>query len=558
MKRIIICLLGAVSGLVAVPAAAQQSSMQFGGLMFSHDLMLAEDFASLSRPANFGTARAMALGGAFTSLGADMSAMSINPAGLGMYRRSEISLTPMLSVAQGETANTLPWQGNNRTRFSFANVGAALNIFESSSGSLVSMTLGVGLNRVADFNTRYSYSSESVYDAASGQTVPTLADVFSQQLTYHGIFPNQDGALGYDYVPYFWPAILGYNGFMTSQAGDQMVPDMIGHNASAIHSVDVVNSGSINEFQIALGANINNILYVGATLGIQSVHKKTGITYQEQYLYDGAPVDRDGTPLASKLDYASLYQQTVLDGSGLNFKIGAIVRPVAGLRLGVAYHTPTFYSLDRTYAADIESSISNAANTSREINTDRTPVLSDDGPNSWEFVSPSRLLFGASYTFGTFAIVSVDYERDWYNGIRVKNVPDGQPGFIIQPEEYKLEFKNNFCATNAVRAGLELKPLPVLALRVGGGYTSSMLKDKSLYFNRPVATESHYLTAGIGFTLSRTTVLDLAYQYAVDSYSKYQLFFSMDADAGQPVTWSGFYDTSITRHYIALTLGFRF
>lgn len=289
MKRIIICLLGAVSGLVAVPAAAQQSSMQFGGLMFSHDLMLAEDFASLSRPANFGTARAMALGGAFTSLGADMSAMSINPAGLGMYRRSEISLTPMLSVAQGETANTLPWQGNNRTRFSFANVGAALNIFESSSGSLVSMTLGVGLNRVADFNTRYSYSSESVYDAASGQTVPTLADVFSQQLTYHGIFPNQDGALGYDYVPYFWPAILGYNGFMTSQAGDQMVPDMIGHNASAIHSVDVVNSGSINEFQIALGANINNILYVGATLGIQSVHKKTGITYQEQYLYDGAP-----------------------------------------------------------------------------------------------------------------------------------------------------------------------------------------------------------------------------------------------------------------------------
>ena len=92
MKRIIICLLGAVSGLVAVPAAAQQSSMQFGGLMFSHDLMLAEDFASLSRPANFGTARAMALGGAFTSLGADMSAMSINPAGLGMYRRSEISL----------------------------------------------------------------------------------------------------------------------------------------------------------------------------------------------------------------------------------------------------------------------------------------------------------------------------------------------------------------------------------------------------------------------------------------------------------------------------------
>lgn len=560
MKRILICMLGFVAGLVALPSAAQElSSMRFGGLLFSHDVMLAEDFANMSKGANFGTARAMALGGAFTSLGADMSAMSINPAGLGMYRRSEMSLTPMLSIARGQTPRTTPWQDNNRTAFSFANIGAALNVLERAAGSPVSMTLGIGFNRVADFNTRYSYSSESVYDPASGQSVPTLADVFSQQLTYHGIFPNRDGALGYDYVPYFWPAILGYNGFMTSPnaAGDEMVPDLIGHNASAVHAVDVVNSGSINEFQIAFGTNVNNVLYLGATLGIQSVHKKTGITYQEQYLYgaDG-PVDRDGRPLESMIDYASLYQQTILDGSGVNFKVGAILRPVGGLRIGVAYHTPTFYSLDRSYGADIESQISKTSRPVREINTDRTPELSDDGPNSWDFVSPSRLMFGVSYTFGEVAILSVDYERDWYNGIRVKNHPDGDPNFLIRPEEYKAEFKNNFAATNSLRAGLEVRPLPVFALRVGGGYTDSMLKNPDGYVNRPVATDSHYLTAGVGFALSRRTVLDLAYQYSVENYSKYQLFFS--TNAGEPLTWSGAYETSFVRHFVALTLGFRF
>lgn len=554
-----------VAALATAHAATAQTTptnYAFGGQMLNNDLLLTTDFASLSQTHAFGTARSMGMGGAFTSLGADLSAMTLNPAGLGMYRRNEVSLTPMLTVAHTETPGTRAWTGDNRTRFSFANIGFALNIYQSASRALTSLTFGFGMNRIADFNSRSSFSSDSFYDPAQpGNTMPSIADVFAQQLQQHRIFPDADGKLGYNFKPYFWPAILGYNGYMVSPYGNEWYPDTIGHNASVVHSVETVTSGSINEFDFSLGANLNNIVYLGATIGFQSIYKKTGITYQEEYAYygaDGQPTaatDKNGRPLTSQLTYSSLYQQMKVDGSGVNFKLGVIVRPIAGLRLGVAFHTPTFYSLDYSYGGDIETNLYNNDTHEDATNIDWTPTQYDEGPNSWNFVSPSRLMFGASYTFGQFAILSVDYERNWYNGIRVKNVPEGAD---YPTEFYKQEFKQYFKGTNTVRAGLEVKPLPMLAVRLGGGYTDSMFKDRSLFFDKPVTYENYYFSAGLGVTISPTVQLDVAYQNVTDKRTDYQLFFSLDNDTGDWVTNSGYYNTKLTRHYIAMTLGFRF
>ena len=168
MKRLIIT-------LAAAATAAGASAQQSGGLLMDKDLLMPTDMIELSQTQfNFGTARAMAMAGAFTSLGADLSSMSINPAGLGMFRRNEFSLTPLLSVAHGQTQGAPSWVGNNKTRFAFANVGVALNVFESSASPLTSLTLGIGMNRIADFNTRYSFSSESRYDPSKpDQLMPT-------------------------------------------------------------------------------------------------------------------------------------------------------------------------------------------------------------------------------------------------------------------------------------------------------------------------------------------------------------------------------------------------
>ena len=556
MKRLRITL--AAVALIACGTTLGQN-LSFGGAVLNRDGVMAGEFAQLSQTQPFGTARSMALGGAFASLGADLASMSVNPAGLGMYQRNEIVLTPMMTFQSSDTAGTNPFGKNGKNRFAMANFGAALNTYQSS-GTLTSLTIGIGLNRIADFNSRYSYKFDTPYPNGGGQA-PSIADVFGRQLGQAGIFPNNNGELGYDYNnPYFWPAILGYNGYMissfTDAAGSYYVPDCIGSNASILHYMDVVNSGSINEFALSFGANFNNIVYLGATIGIQSVHKSTGIYYGEDYRYDNGPAANSaGDQLISQLDYADLYQHSVLDGSGANLKIGVIVRPSEALRIGVAFHTPTYYSLERSYYGTINSQLYNNDTGDTEINSDGTPYQDDMGSDSWCFTSPARLMLGISYTFGNFGLISIDYERDWYNGIRVKNTPDG---FDIYPEDYKAEFKHGFQGTNTLRAGIEIKPLPVVALRVGGGFTGSMFKNRNDYYDMPLAYRTSYVAAGIGFNLSRSISLDMAYQYIADKQTPYQLFYSLDRDTGTYYDSTGLFDTQSTRHNAVLSLAFHF
>lgn len=135
--------------------AQQRGTLAFGGAVLNQDGVLAGEMAQMSQPQALGTARSMALGGAFTSLGADLASMSINPAGLGMYRRNEIALTPMMTFQSSETPGTMSYAKNGKNRFSMANFGAALNAYEGT-GTLTSFTVGIGLNRIADFNSRYT------------------------------------------------------------------------------------------------------------------------------------------------------------------------------------------------------------------------------------------------------------------------------------------------------------------------------------------------------------------------------------------------------------------
>jgi len=558
MKKLQIAM---VAAALTATAAVQAQELVFGGAVLDRDGMTAGEMAQLSQPQALGTARSMALGGAFASLGADLASMSINPAGLGMYRRNEIVLTPMMTFQSSATSGTMSYAKNGKNRFSMANFGAALNAYEGT-GTLTSFTVGIGLNRIADFNSRYSFKTDTPY--TGGEVwAPTIADIFGQQLGQAGIFPDSEGRLGYTNInPYFWPAALGYNGFMISSFYDPETkegyykPDCIGSNASILHYTDVVNSGSINEFTLSAGANLNNIVYIGATIGIQSVHRATGVYYGEDYRYDRGPAANSaGDPLETQLDYADLYQKSVLDGSGVNFKLGVIVRPVESLRIGVAFHTPTYYSLERSYYGDITSQMYNNATGETEINQDGTPYQDDTGSNSWCFTSPARLLFGISYTFANYGLVSVDYQRDWYNGIRVKNTPDG---FDIYPEDYKAEFKQAFRGTSTIRAGVEVKPLPVLALRIGAGYTGSMLETRENYYDRPLTYETRYFTAGIGIALSRYVSLDVAYQNVTDKQTDYRLFYSLDRSTGNFFTSTGLFDTESKRHNVAMSLVFRF
>ena len=564
MKRVIL-LLAAVAAAAA--ASAQSSGRGWGGLLMDKDVLMPGDMVELSQTQfNFGTARAMAMAGAFTSLGADLSSMSINPAGLGMYRHSDISITPMMSFARSKT-NAPEYGRNSRDRFSMANIGVAINAYEGS-GSLVSLNIGFGYNRLADLNYDYSFQR-------GGQRA-TVGDVYSRQLYWSNVskndFYNAGGSGNWNWdniAPEFWNAALAYRGFLVDQVDPDdpksWKPTWVGNDAEMGHFTEFRSRGSIGEYTLSLGANINNKIYIGASLGIQSVYQRKYIDYGEEYYYPGTGPDGYGN---SGLDYQLLWwklnQSVIVEGTGVNFKAGIVYRPTTNLRLGAAIHTPTYYSLDRKFQSAAAGLAYANNDTDPNVTPDKngyistandpnmtSPLLVDDGPNGWSFVSPTRLMFGASYTFGERGVISVDYERDWYNGIRIKDNPSG----LDSQSWYNDSFRQNFKASNIVRVGAEFKPLPVLSLRAGFGYSGSMVRDDEFPPASPVIKQTTYYGAGVGFVLSRGVLLDLAYQYVSSKLSDYYLFYAEDKVG---YTESALYSTDINRHNVALTLGFRF
>lgn len=549
MKKIRIQLLAATAALLAAAPAAAQT---YNGLLLNHGDMSTADMANLARSTqNFGTARSMAMGNAFASLGADMVSLSMNPAGLGMYRSSAISITPLVTSAHASTDGASAYGSNGATRFALSNLGAVLNAYQSPRG-LVSLSIGFGYQRVADLNYSYGFST-------SGNR-SSIGDLFSAQLTWEGLtlddirVSEKDNRLAYDRIyPSLWGAAMGYKTGLTDYLGDRTWgASWIGQEAEMGHYVGVRSTGSINEYDLAVGANIDNKFYVGLTIGLQSVDQRLKINYEEDYAYGPG-----GSGLAGgEMRYADWYQSIRTSGSGINFKLGMIWRPFAGLRIGAAVHSPTFYSLDRSYYTDMLSDVylhdAEPPRLEEGIAEGPNYALEDFDDNSWDFISPTRMMVGASYAFGNFAIVAVDYERDWYNGIRAKNVPSLS---VYRTEDFNADARDLLRATNTLRVGAELRPLPLLALRAGATYTDSILRDEGSILTMPVIDETWTASLGVGVQLSRSTTLDLAYQYQRDSTSEYLLYYgAMD----RTEIFSNSYRTSFARHNVVMTLGFRF
>ncbi len=534
------------------------SAQSYGGVVLDHDIMMPSDFATLSQTQPFGTARSMAMGGAFTSLGADLSSTTINPAGLGMFSQDVISITPMVSSSNAINSGVPSWVGNNKTTLSFANMGAAFVLDESSSGSLITLNGAVTYNRLADYNTRMSFSSESLYDPSTDNLVPSIADVYMNQLDGASIYPSSSGSMDYDGNPYFWPAQSAYKTYLLDPVDGGWGTNTIGHNASVLSSLEVLQRGRTDEYSFSLGGNIDNFLYFGATFGIQDINQTTEYTYQEEYNYysdEGyAYASASATdPLDYQASYTNIWQETTLSGSGYNLKLGLIARPTRALRIGVAYHSPTYYSLTRTYQTSTQTQILGNYSDLTPVENfwSSSPQFIDNYEYSWDFSTAPKLLTGASIQMGNFGIISVDYERQWYNAIRVYNAP-GE----LSTQDYRKEYVNNYQPTNTIRIGMEIKPVPNVALRAGGGTSSSMIKDESLFYSSPVATDSSYITFGLGVQFSPVTTLDIAYQCYHQNYTSYTLFYA-ESSSGNTISSSNLFDTSFDRSFISATLSFR-
>lgn len=533
-----------IAAVAMFTAGVSAQGWDTGGLIVDPNAVTAMDMFNWSHLTDgVSTARATAMGGAMTSLGGDASAMTINPAGLGMYRQNDVTITPNLSIARSSTGDTSPFDGNGKTNFSIGNFGVVIKAYEGT-GKVVAFNLGFGYSRLADLN---SYTSYSRMDNGS-----SIAGVFARQLDNGGyssfdLNANNHSFSWWGIDPAYWGATLGYKCGLVDDPGGYWQPDMYGRNPYVDQYVSLESRGSIGEYDLSMGMNISNIVYWGFTLGIQNLHQRRDLYYTEEYSYNAGD-----EPAGYMLEGFNYHQSSTASGAGVNLKLGVTVRPTESLRFGAAFHSPTWYSVDYKYAGAMVSRIRNNE-TGNYVTPDAdayTETWIDAERDSWNFRSPARLLVGASYTFGKHAILSVDYERAWYNTIHSGSTPVGQGA-------YNGFFKDYFKGSNSLRIGAEVKPASFMALRAGYGLSGSMLKDNDTVFSSPVNYKTQYVSCGLGFVLSNYFYMDLAYRYAKQNYTTYKLFYATDT-VGFADEYSGDYTTEIARHNILLTLGFRF
>lgn len=475
------------------------------------------------------TARSAAMGGAFTSLGADLSSMSINPAGLGMYRGSEISFSPSVGISSMKSTYAGLQSGENKSKFSVGNLGVALNLYQGS-GTLTSFTLGIGYNKLVDFN-----SSGRAFRAGSDVS---MLDYFAHNLTSGGynnseIYDIED----FRYLPLdAWGGALGYQtGLIRNAPGStNRYENILGGGTLLNQTLFNSMKGSVGEYSVSAGFNFGNKIYFGATIGLQDVYYENA-----NILYEDVASNQSSEDL-----YGYSYQKTlIMSGTGINGKFGAVVRPIEALRIGVAVHTPTFVNMEHKY---IERIITSFRNKGDNKDYESAPIVND-----YDLLSPTRLLAGISYTF-PIGIVSFDYESVWYNGNKIKNF--GDRSFEDATNNFMkdvLKQSNNF------RAGVEITPYRGIFLRGGYGYYDKAAKEDLIATNQADIKSYQTYSGGLGFRFSNIS-LDLAYVNTQYKYLDYELFPQAIDGTGQVLFESGLVNTKQARHTITATMAVRF
>jgi len=454
-----------------------------------------------------GTARSEAMGNAFGSLGGDFASLSINPAGIGVYRSSEFMFTPnVMHYDQTEATYQGFTVDETEYKFNFNNFGFVGAFPAQSEGAVVSFNFGMGMNRLNNFN-------QNALVMAYGSP-HSMTDYFALNANNNGYsYVTLEAENRFDVAP--WKDVLAWNTFLIDTLNNEYISLL--NEGEKVDQRKVINrTGRNDEYVFSFGANFNHRVYLGAALGIQDIYFKETSTYTEEF-QDGGGFDYD--------NYLKV------NGTGVNFKVGAIVRATDFLRLGVAFHTPTFLNLEEEYYSDMYSYLD-------EDYSELSPL----GFYEYDLETPMRLIGSAALVFAKNGLLSVDYEYTDYSRMKLRRGSDGYQWFAENQE-----IKTRYQATHNFRVGAEVWALPFMAVRGGWQYYGNPFKSTIDGIKQPNSDYNHMVySAGLGFK-GKSAYFDIAYK--LSDHKSYNYLYSGFDD---PVQFNRM------THDLMFTLGFKF
>ena len=365
------------------------------------------DALNLSTRYYDGTARSLGMGNAMTALGGDLGALSYNPAASGLYRYSEITLTPSLSGFTGQTSYSGNTAHNSRMRLSLSNIGWVSGIETGRRNGLVSVNFAIATNQTNNFVYRTSASGVEAQTSFLASLAANIPDgVTGGDLTMPEDYPESPFMRGVA----SWSAILGWNaGLIDTLAGfdgflgatENVVADdkgnvWVGVPGDLNQKYYKERSGYVQDVVFNASANISNRFFFGLNLTLQSIWMSEYSSYSE-YAAD---------PSLFQTGFENVTSEYLYNISGMGVKVdaGFIAHPVAGLTVGASVSTPTWMFLNDSYEEKMSGYTKDYGSNSLSYST----------TGSFRLMSPFRFNVGVGYTFGSYLALGVDYERADY------------------------------------------------------------------------------------------------------------------------------------------------
>ncbi len=482
-----------------------------------------------------GTARYVGMGGAMEALGADISTISTNPAGVAFLTKNQISLTGGLVSQTGVENSSI--SGGKKTNASFDQIGI-----------VAPLTLGGKPYINLAFNYHKSRNFDQILSAVGSLSMASQ---------------NKISAIKYDKVgDWGWNAVDASYQKLLEKTDDQGNNYMDYYNGQSF-IFGQYQKGYIGEYDFSISGAINNRFYLGATVGLHDVNYRSSSNYFEQ--------------LEQSTEGMSTERLTI-DGTGVDVKLGVIFLPIDGspFRIGLYVNTPVFYDLKmsgETYCGFAPSG------TSQQMGSGFTGY-SNNSSYDFKVYTPWKFGLSLGHTVGNYLALGATYEYSDYSSIDNRTI-DGTYFDPWDGSSYDSSSSDNVMndhtertlkGVHTLKLGAEYKPLSTLAIRLGYNWISSAF-DKNGFRDGSLespgvgyATSTDYtnwkatnrFTFGLGCQLSNKVNLDFAYQYSHTNGDFYPFMSYYDSSSSAASCVVGATKVSHDRSQIMATLSCRF
>ncbi|MCG7858884.1 hypothetical protein MD537_18045 [Flavihumibacter sediminis] len=448
-----------------------------------------------------GTARSQAIGGAIGALGGDISSNFVNPAGIGLFKTSEIVFSPGFKFI----TNDAGFRGTSATEksngFVLGTSGLVMGMSDRMNRNR-NTAFSLAINRTADFNNKILYRGQNNFSSYSEAYASEIAEsglTLDQALNSNSIsFPARMGL--YTYLV----DTLTTPGFGTEVVATPLRYAFQNDTAFMLNQENFIEtSGGITELAITFAGGTRDKFYYGGSFGLPIVNFEKNSVLSETDASNNSNND---------FQEAILRERFTSKGFGLNLKAGIIYKPVEKLRLGFAFHTPTIYALKDTYDGTLETDLEGYNGIStvnvKELNDGFLPEYEYDLSSPWRFIASGAYVINeVADVRKQKGFISADVEYVTYGSSRFRNA-----------EESTIEDEAFFNAVNGVvkdiykgtinaKVGGELKFNTIMA-RAGFSYYGSPYTDSELDGKRM------FVSGGFGYR-NKGFFIDLTYVHRI-------------------------------------------